>query len=110
MKKLLIAITAALGVASAAVPASAGSSFGVSVGYYSAPTAYSYSYYTPSYTYTPPVYSYVAPTYYAPAPVVTYSFGTYGGYGNSYYKPHRKYRGRGHHRNRHHYRSHRTHW
>lgn len=107
MKKLLVAITAALGFAAASVPASAGGSFSVSAGYYSAP-AYSYNYVTPryNYSYAVPTYTYVAPRYYAPAPVVTFSFG------NSYYKPHRKYRGHKHYRRGHGHRhkGHRKHW
>ncbi len=109
MKKLLVALTAALGFAAASVPASAGGSFSVS-GYISAP-AYSYNTYTPRYApiynygYVAPTYSYVAPRYYAPAPVVSFSFG------KSYYKPHRKYRKhRRHHGHKHHRRGHRNHW
>jgi len=111
MKKLLVALTAALGFAAASVPASAGGSYSVSA-YISAPVysqnhyAPRYSYVAPSYTYAAPVY--VAPRYYAPAPVVTFSFG------KSYYKPHRKYRKyrkhRRHHGHKHHRRAHRNHW
>jgi len=108
MKKLLVALTAALGLASAAVPASAGGSYSISAGFYTAPSYSSYNYYTPRYTptysYVSPRYSYVAPTYYTTTPIVSYSFGS------SYYKPQRAYRGHGkyrghrHHRRRHGYR------
>jgi len=109
MKKLLVAITAALGLASAAVPASAGGSISVSGSFYSAPV-YSHSYHAPVYSYVAPVQTYVAPRYYAPAPVVTFSFG------KSYHKP---YRAKRHHRRAHrkhyrghrgHHRGHRNHW
>lgn len=106
MKKLLVAITAALGLAAASVPASAGSSWSVTTGYYSAPT---YSYAAPAYTYVAPSYSYVAPRYYAPAPVVSFSFG------NSYYKPYSHPYGKRHYRgkqryNRHNRHGYRHHW
>ncbi len=78
MKKLLVALTAALGLASASVPASAGGSFSVSA-YVSAPV-YSHGYYAPRYSYVAPVRSFVFTT--APS----YS------YGYSPYRAHRKAR------------------
>jgi|GEM_PF-3357563 len=108
MKKLLVALTAALGFAAASVPASAGSSWSVSGGFYTAPT-YSYNYVAPVRSYVAPRYTYVAPRYVAPAaPVVTFSFGS------SHYAPHRGYRAhrayRGHRHHRRHNRGYRHHW
>jgi hypothetical protein len=112
MKKLLLALTAAIGMGAASVPASAGGSISISGSYYAPSYGYS-SYYAPNYGYTNygyavPSYRYVAPRYYSyGSPSVSFSFG------KSYYKPHRKYRKhRKHHRHHghRHQRNHYKHW
>lgn len=110
MKKLMIALTAALGLGAASVPAMAGGSYSVS-GYVNAPISYGYGYTTPYYGstsyYTP---SYVAPTYYSSPtyygyssfPTVSYGFGS--AYTTPTYYGHGKYRSFGHRSHRGHHR------